>query len=163
MKCLVLDKKILILSGRGHNYIGYGFYYFINDQTRSLLSYGKKGIEQNLAAVTQVSRRKVEQITLGQKQELVVLQCLLIKLEDSKRWRIVEAVLQHNHTVSAEIRRFYKSHKKMILASKKQQELTPVTEVHTIKLYHTSIDAAYNGSKKSRKQIVGFLLIPQSI
>ncbi|KAL3335001.1 hypothetical protein AABB24_031302 [Solanum stoloniferum] len=73
---------------------------------------------------------------------------LVIKLVDSKRWRIVEVVLQHNHTVSPEIRRFYKSHKKMILASKKQQESTPVTEVHTIKLYRTSIDAAYNGSQE---------------
>lgn len=73
---------------------------------------------------------------------------LVIKLVDPKRWRIVEVELQHNHTVSPEIRRFYKSHKKMILASKKQQELTPVTEVHTIKLYRTSIDASYNGSQK---------------
>ncbi|KAK6787163.1 hypothetical protein RDI58_015688 [Solanum bulbocastanum] len=73
---------------------------------------------------------------------------LVIKLVDSKRWRIVEVVFQHNHTVSPEIRRFYKSHKKMILASKKQQESTPVTEVHTIKLYSTSIDAAYNGSQE---------------
>ncbi|XP_009801241.1 protein FAR1-RELATED SEQUENCE 6 isoform X1 [Nicotiana tabacum] len=73
---------------------------------------------------------------------------LVIKLADSKRWRIVEVELQHNHPVSPEVRRFYKSHKKMILADKKQQESIPITEVHTIKLYRTSIDAACNGLQK---------------
>ncbi|KAK4375226.1 hypothetical protein RND71_005903 [Anisodus tanguticus] len=76
---------------------------------------------------------------------------LVIKLVDSKRWRIVEVELQHNHTVSPEIRRFYKSHKKMVLAAKKQQELTPVTEVHTIKLYRTSIDTAYDGFQEVKE------------
>ncbi|XP_060216128.1 protein FAR1-RELATED SEQUENCE 6-like [Lycium barbarum] len=78
---------------------------------------------------------------------------LVIKLVDSKRWRIVEVQLQHNHTVSPEIRRFYKSHKKMILAAEKQQELTPVTEVHTIKLYRTSIDAGFQEVEETDSQL----------
>ncbi|XP_009622495.1 protein FAR1-RELATED SEQUENCE 6-like isoform X1 [Nicotiana tomentosiformis] len=77
---------------------------------------------------------------------------LVIKLVDLKSWRIVEVELQHNHPVSPEIRRFYKSHKKMILAAKKQQESTPVTEVHTIKLYRMSVDAACNGLQKIKEK-----------
>lgn len=67
---------------------------------------------------------------------------IVIRLVDSRRWRIVEVELQHNHQVSPQIKRFYKSHKKMILAAKKAQQKVPVTEVHTIKLYR---DAACNG------------------
>ncbi|XP_021886975.1 protein FAR1-RELATED SEQUENCE 6-like [Carica papaya] len=65
---------------------------------------------------------------------------IIIRLVDSKRWRIVEVELEHNHTVSPQIKRFYKSHKKMILAARKAQPPPePVTEVHTIKLYRTAI------------------------
>ncbi|PHT45993.1 hypothetical protein CQW23_15151 [Capsicum baccatum] len=77
---------------------------------------------------------------------------LVIKLVDSTRWKLFEVELQHNHTVSPEIRRFYKSDKKMILASRKQQELTPVTQVHTIKLYRTSTDAACSGSQEVKEK-----------
>ncbi|PHT79065.1 hypothetical protein T459_17117 [Capsicum annuum] len=69
-----------------------------------------------------------------------------------ERWRLFEVELQHNHTVSPEIRWFYKSDKKMILASRKQQELTPVTEVHIIKLYRTSTDAACSGSQEVKEK-----------
>lgn len=73
---------------------------------------------------------------------------IIIRLMDSKRWRIVEVELQHNHPVSPQIKRFYKSHKRMILAARRAQPPPePVTEVHTIKLYQTAIvDAEYNGS-----------------
>ncbi|KAJ0030158.1 hypothetical protein Pint_12430 [Pistacia integerrima] len=73
---------------------------------------------------------------------------IVIRLMDSKRWRIVEVELQHNHPVSPQIKRFYKSHKRMILAARRAQPPPkPVTEVHTIKLYRTAIvDAACNGS-----------------
>ena len=65
---------------------------------------------------------------------------IVIRLVDSKRWRIVEVELEHNHPVSPLIKRFYKSHKKMILAAKKSQPPSePVTEVHTIKLYQTAV------------------------
>ncbi|XP_019177027.1 PREDICTED: protein FAR1-RELATED SEQUENCE 6-like isoform X1 [Ipomoea nil] len=64
---------------------------------------------------------------------------IVIKLVDSKRWRIVEVELQHNHPVNPEIKRFYKSHKKMILAAKQMGQSKPVTEVHTIKLYRTDV------------------------
>lgn len=72
---------------------------------------------------------------------------IVIRLVDSKRWRIVEVELEHNHQVSPQIKRFYKSHKKMILAAKKAQPPSePVTEVHTIKLYRTAVvDSGCNG------------------
>lgn len=74
---------------------------------------------------------------------------IVIKLVDSKRWRIVEVELQHNHLVSPEIKRFFKSHKKMILAAQKSQQAEPVTEIHTIKLYRTAVvNAACNGYSK---------------
>ncbi|KVH88167.1 FAR1 DNA binding domain-containing protein [Cynara cardunculus var. scolymus] len=66
---------------------------------------------------------------------------IIIKLVDSKRWRIIEVELLHNHPVSPEVKRFYKSHKRMILASKKGYQLEHVEEIHTIKLYHTNITA----------------------
>ncbi|KAE9452193.1 hypothetical protein C3L33_15904, partial [Rhododendron williamsianum] len=73
---------------------------------------------------------------------------IVIKLVDSKRWRIVEVEIQHNHPVSPDVKRFYKSHKKMILAAKKAQHLEPVMEVHTIKLYRTAaVDVLDNGCK----------------
>ncbi|CAN6681684.1 unnamed protein product [Malus baccata var. baccata] len=65
---------------------------------------------------------------------------VVIRLVDSKRWRIVQLELEHNHQVSPQIKRFYKSHKKMILAAKSAQPPPePVTEVHTIKLYRTPV------------------------
>ncbi|PPD99580.1 hypothetical protein GOBAR_DD03405 [Gossypium barbadense] len=72
---------------------------------------------------------------------------VVIRLVDSKRWRIVEVELEHNHQVSPQIKRFYKSHKKMILAARKARLPTePVTEIHTIKLYRTAaMDAVSNG------------------
>nr|XP_027079890.1 protein FAR1-RELATED SEQUENCE 6-like isoform X1 [Coffea arabica]XP_027079891.1 protein FAR1-RELATED SEQUENCE 6-like isoform X1 [Coffea arabica] len=80
---------------------------------------------------------------------------IVIKLVDSKRWRIVEVELQHNHLVSPEIKRFYKSHKKMILAAQKSQQAEPVKEIHTIKLYRTSvINAAPNGYSKVKERDV---------
>jgi len=72
---------------------------------------------------------------------------IVIRLVDSKRWRIVEVELEHNHQVSPQIKRFYKSHKKMIIAAKKAQPPPePVAEVHTIKLYQTAVaKAGLNG------------------
>lgn len=75
---------------------------------------------------------------------------IIIRLIDIKRWRIVEVELEHNHPVSPQITRFYKSHKKMILAAKKAQtQLHPVTEVHTIKLYRRTILNGFNGSSNA--------------
>ncbi|KAB2634009.1 protein FAR1-RELATED SEQUENCE 6-like [Pyrus ussuriensis x Pyrus communis] len=75
---------------------------------------------------------------------------VVIRLVDSKRWRIVELELEHNHQVSPQIKRFYKSHKKMILAAKSAQpQPEPVTEVHTIKLYRTPVmDVGCSGYSK---------------
>ncbi|XP_061360369.1 protein FAR1-RELATED SEQUENCE 6-like isoform X1 [Gastrolobium bilobum] len=71
---------------------------------------------------------------------------IVIRMVDSKRWRIVEVELQHNHQVSPQSKRFYKSHKKMILAARESQPLPePIAEVHTIKLYRTTVmDVGYN-------------------
>lgn len=74
---------------------------------------------------------------------------IIIKLVDPQRWRVVEVELQHNHLVSPEVKRFYKSHKKMIVAAEQAQQSEPVTEIHTIRLYRSSIvDRAYNGISK---------------
>ncbi|XP_056174799.1 protein FAR1-RELATED SEQUENCE 6-like [Syzygium oleosum] len=72
---------------------------------------------------------------------------IVIRLVDSERWRIVEVQLEHNHKVSPEIKRFYKSHKKMIVAAKKAQPPSePVTQMHIIKLYRpAAIDSGCNG------------------
>ncbi|GMN45454.1 hypothetical protein TIFTF001_014643 [Ficus carica] len=80
---------------------------------------------------------------------------VVIRLVDSKRWRIVEVELEHNHQVSPQIKRFYKSHKRMILAAKKAQlPPQPVTEVHTIKLYRTAVmDSVLQLSKVYTKEI----------
>lgn len=87
---------------------------------------------------------------------------IVIKLVDSQRWRVVEVELQHNHHVSPEVKRFYKSHKKMILAAKQAQQSKPVTEIHTIKLYRTStVDGVCNGYSKL-EQRDGQPLIDQS-
>ncbi|XP_057957628.1 protein FAR1-RELATED SEQUENCE 6-like isoform X2 [Malania oleifera] len=65
---------------------------------------------------------------------------IVIRLVDSKRWRIVEVELEHNHPLNPQIKRFFKSHKRMILAAKKaQRPQQPVMEVHTIKLYRTAV------------------------
>ncbi|GFP88534.1 phytochrome-associated serine/threonine-protein phosphatase [Phtheirospermum japonicum] len=72
---------------------------------------------------------------------------VVVKIVDAQRWRIVDVELEHNHPVSPEIKRFYKSHKKMSLdsAKKAQQRPEPVKEVHTIKLYQTPVvDAVCN-------------------
>lgn len=71
---------------------------------------------------------------------------IVIRMVDSKIWRIVEVELQHNHQVNPGIKRFYKSHKKMILAAREAQPPPdPITEIHTIKLYRTAVmDAGYN-------------------
>ncbi|XP_022754127.1 protein FAR1-RELATED SEQUENCE 6-like [Durio zibethinus] len=72
---------------------------------------------------------------------------VVIRLVDSKRWRIVEVELEHNHQVSPQIKSFYESYKKMILAARMAQPpAEPITEIHTIKLYRTAaMDAGFNG------------------
>ncbi|XP_052209831.1 protein FAR1-RELATED SEQUENCE 6-like [Diospyros lotus] len=72
---------------------------------------------------------------------------VVIKLVESKRWRIVEVELGHNHPVCPDTKRFYKSHKKMMLAAQKAEQSEPIKEIHTIKLYRTSaVDAVCDGN-----------------
>ncbi|KAJ7980600.1 Protein FAR1-RELATED SEQUENCE like [Quillaja saponaria] len=82
---------------------------------------------------------------------------VVIRMVDSRSWRIVDVELEHNHQVSPQIKRFYKSHKKMNLAAgKAQPPPEPVTEVHTIKLYRTTtLDSGYNGfSNLEEREVV---------
>ncbi|KAL3011610.1 hypothetical protein AAZX31_07G208000 [Glycine max] len=66
---------------------------------------------------------------------------IVIRMVESKRWRIVEVELQHDHQVSPQSKRFYKSHKEMILEASKSRPLPePVTEVHTIRFHDTNFD-----------------------
>ncbi|KAL3824983.1 hypothetical protein ACJIZ3_021012 [Penstemon smallii] len=74
----------------------------------------------------------------------------IIKLVDSNRWRIVGVELEHNHPLSLENKRFYKSHKKMFLAAKRALQSKPLKEIHTIKLYRTAVvDTIGNGHSKT--------------
>lgn len=75
---------------------------------------------------------------------------VIIKLVDAQRWRIVEVELDHNHPVSPEIKRFYKSHKKMFLAAKQAQQSEPLKEIHTIKLYRTDVNSLCSGYSDER-------------
>lgn len=61
---------------------------------------------------------------------------VVIRLVDSTLWRIIEVELGHNHDVSPQTKRFYKSHKRMIEKARRVER--PVTELHTIRLYRTA-------------------------
>ncbi|KAL9680012.1 hypothetical protein QQ045_017883 [Rhodiola kirilowii] len=53
---------------------------------------------------------------------------LIVRLVGSKRWRIVEVELQHNHIFSSEMKHVYKSHKKIVLAAKDEKKNDPAME-----------------------------------
>ncbi|CAM8958632.1 unnamed protein product [Rhodiola kirilowii] len=60
---------------------------------------------------------------------------LIVWLVGSKRWRIVEVELQHNHIFSSEMKHVYKSHKKIVLAAKDKKKNDPAMEIRIINLY----------------------------
>ncbi|KAH7547421.1 hypothetical protein FEM48_Zijuj01G0308300 [Ziziphus jujuba var. spinosa] len=69
------------------------------------------------------------------------------RLMDSKRWRIIEVELEHNHLISPASGKFYKSHKNVGLGTKRTLQLDGPEEVQKIRLFRTVIvDAEANGS-----------------
>ncbi|KAJ9692725.1 hypothetical protein PVL29_011690 [Vitis rotundifolia] len=78
-----------------------------------------------------------------------------MRLVDSKRWRVLEVTLEHNHLLGAKI---YKSMKKMGGGTKRKLQSNSDAEVRTIKLYRALvIDAGGNSSLNSNvKEIRNF-------
>lgn len=67
-----------------------------------------------------------------------------MRLVDSKRWRVLEVTLEHNHTLGAKV---YRSIKKMGTGTKKKSLSSSDAEGQTIKLYRALvIDAGGNGN-----------------
>ncbi|GMY34055.1 protein FAR1-RELATED SEQUENCE 8-like [Fagus crenata] len=76
-----------------------------------------------------------------------------MRLVDSKRWRVLEVTLEHNHLLGTKI---YKSIKKMGSGTKRKSESNSDAEVRTIKLYRALvIDAGGNGGSNSNAREVG--------
>ncbi|XP_019167346.1 PREDICTED: protein FAR1-RELATED SEQUENCE 6 isoform X1 [Ipomoea nil] len=70
-----------------------------------------------------------------------------MRLVDSKRWRVLEVTLEHNHVLGAKL---YKSMKKISSGAKRKLEANSNTEVQTVKLYRALvIDTGGNGSTNS--------------
>ncbi|XP_059641403.1 protein FAR1-RELATED SEQUENCE 6-like [Cornus florida] len=70
-----------------------------------------------------------------------------MRLVDSRRWRVLEVTLEHNHLLGTKI---YKSIKKMNTGTKRKLQSNSDAEVRTIKLYRALvIDAGGNGNSNS--------------
>lgn len=70
-----------------------------------------------------------------------------MRLVDSKRWRILEVTLEHNHLLGAKI---HKSIKKLSTGTKRKLQSNSDAEGRTIKLYKALvIDAGGNGNSNS--------------
>ncbi|XP_054780015.1 protein FAR1-RELATED SEQUENCE 6-like [Prosopis cineraria] len=68
------------------------------------------------------------------------------RLMDSKRWRIIEVELEHNHLISPTSGKFYKSHKRLGLGTKRTLQLDSTKEVQKVRLFRTVIiDGEANG------------------
>ncbi|EXB67264.1 Protein FAR1-RELATED SEQUENCE 6 [Morus notabilis] len=69
------------------------------------------------------------------------------RLTDTKRWRIIEVELEHNHLISPASGKFYKSHKSLGVGTKRAPQLEGPEEVQKIRLFRTVIiDTEANGS-----------------
>ncbi|KAF3957230.1 hypothetical protein CMV_017741 [Castanea mollissima] len=76
-----------------------------------------------------------------------------MRLVDSKRWRILEVTLEHNHLLGTKV---YKSIKKMGSGTKRKSDSNSDAEVQTVKLYRALvIDAGGNGGSNSNAREVG--------
>lgn len=72
---------------------------------------------------------------------------LRMRLVDSKRWRVLEVALEHNHLLGTKA---YKSIKKMSTGTKRKLQSNSDAEVRTIKLYRALvIDAGGTGNSDS--------------
>ncbi|TXG74007.1 hypothetical protein EZV62_002586 [Acer yangbiense] len=70
-----------------------------------------------------------------------------MRLVDSKRWRILEVTLEHNHILGAKI---YRSIKKIGTGTKRKSQSSSDAEGRTIKLYRALvIDAGENGNSEA--------------
>lgn len=75
-----------------------------------------------------------------------------MRLVDSRRWRILEVTLEHNHLLGNKI---YKSIKKMSTGTRRKSKSSSDSEVQKIKLYRALvIDAGGNGNLNSDKREV---------
>ncbi|KAL5766026.1 hypothetical protein ACOSP7_016643 [Xanthoceras sorbifolium] len=69
------------------------------------------------------------------------------RLMETKRWRIIEVEVEHNHLISPSSGKFYKSHKHIGLGTKRTLQVDSVEEVRKIRLFRTVIiDAEDNGN-----------------
>ena len=76
-----------------------------------------------------------------------------MRLVDTKRWRVLEVTLEHNHLLGGKI---YKSIKKMGTGAKRNSQPSSDADVRTIKLYKALvIDSGGNGTSNSNTREVG--------
>ncbi|KAK9229417.1 hypothetical protein WN944_022379 [Citrus x changshan-huyou] len=61
------------------------------------------------------------------------------RLMETKRWRIIEVELEHNHLLSPRSGKFYKSHKHIGIGTKRTLQLDSAEEVQKIRLFRTLI------------------------
>lgn len=81
------------------------------------------------------------------------------RLMDSKRWRIVEVELDHNHLINPKTAKFYKSHKQVALGAKRTLQLDGAEQVQKIRMFRTMIidpeanASVHVGQEKSKKNL----------
>lgn len=81
------------------------------------------------------------------------------RLMDTKRWRIIEVELEHNHLISPATGKLYKSHKSIGIGSKRALQLDGPEEAQKIRLFRTVIiDAEVNGSINADEQETGRII-----
>ncbi|TKY47995.1 FAR1-RELATED SEQUENCE 6 [Spatholobus suberectus] len=63
------------------------------------------------------------------------------RLMDTKRWRIIEVELDHNHLINPTSGKFYKSHKQIAVGTKRtfQLDAAGAEQVHKIRMFRTVI------------------------
>ncbi|KAH7560893.1 hypothetical protein JRO89_XS10G0134800 [Xanthoceras sorbifolium] len=69
------------------------------------------------------------------------------RLMETKRWRIIEVEVEHNHLISPSSGKFYKSHKHIGLGTKRTLQVDSVEEVRKIRLFRTVIIDAEDNDK----------------
>ncbi|GAY65647.1 hypothetical protein CUMW_242740 [Citrus unshiu] len=80
------------------------------------------------------------------------------RLMETKRWRIIEVELEHNHLLSPRSGKFYKSHKHIGIGTKRTLQLDSAEEVQKIKLFRTLIiDTEGNGYLDKNTPLKEFL------
>lgn len=81
------------------------------------------------------------------------------RLMENKRWRIIEAELDHNHLISPASGKFYKSHKPTGISTKRAPQVDGAEEEQKIRLFQTVIvDAEGNGDEDGNDGEFGITL-----